>query len=166
MFFRILSIFAFLFSFSCGQKNEKNNQDLFALRVLLETATKAKPNPQQACIDAMRSDEACILTASDVTTGSITETTLSFQLSSGKYTTYSDLCANNLYMYPLPANFVTNNSDAIRECYFKCDRSYWQTRKNLNICTGTTITMTSGIFNDSGTTNCKRNCSSATSNIP
>jgi hypothetical protein len=164
MLVRILLIF--VFSISCAQKNGKSYQDLFRLRILLETATKAKPNPQQACIDAMRANENCIVTASDVTASFITEANLSFQLSSGKYTTYSDLCSNNLYMYPLPANFVTTNSDAIRECYFKCDRSYWQTRKNLNICTGTTITMTSGIFNDSGTTNCKRNCSSPTSNTP
>ena len=166
MFFKITLIFIFLFQISCAHKNEKSYQDLYALRILLETATKAKPNPQAACIDAMRSEEACIATASDVLAGTLTETNLSLTLSTGKFTTYSDLCANNLYMYPLPTNYVTKNSDAIRECFFKCDSSYWKTRKNLNICSGTSTVMLSGIGNDSGTSNCRRNCFSSTNNTP
>jgi hypothetical protein len=166
MLVRFILFLSLFFQITCAQKNEKSYQDLYALRILLETATKPKPNPQAACIDAMRSEETCIVTASDVTSGTLTEASFSFQLSAGRFTTYSDLCANNLYMYPLPANFVTNNSDAVRECYFKCDSSYWKTRKNLNTCNGTVAIMTTGIFNDSGTTTCKRNCSSSVNNTP
>lgn len=154
-----------ILQFYCAKENEKDYKDLYSLRILLIAATTPKANPQQSCIDAMRAQETCILTASD-SGGSINETNWSFLLSSGKYTTYSDLCANNLYMYPLSANFVTSNSDAVRECIFKCDRSYWQTRKNLNICTGSITTMTTGIGTDSGTGNCKRNCFSPTNNTP
>jgi hypothetical protein len=114
----------------------------------------------------MRSAEACIATAPEFQSGTLTENSYSLISSSNRFTTYSDLCANNLYMYPLPANFVTNNSDAVRECYFKCDSSYWKTRKNLNTCNGTVAIMTTGIFNDSGTTTCKRNCSSSVNNTP
>ncbi|HMV41942.1 MAG TPA: hypothetical protein PK079_03380 [Leptospiraceae bacterium] len=160
-----LTVFIILsFSF-CSKSNEKDYKDLYALRILLVTATTPRANPQQACIDAMRAEEACIVTASD-SGGLVNETNFSFQISSGRFTTYSDLCANNLYMYPLPANFVTNNSDSLRECYFRCDRSYWQTRKNLNICTGTIAAMTAGIGTDSGTSTCKRNCISVTNNAP
>jgi hypothetical protein len=169
MFFKITLIFIFLFQISCANKNEKSYQDLYALRILLETATKAKPNPQAACIrDAMRSEEACIATAPEFSSFTLTETIFigSITFSTGNFTTYSDLCANNLYMYPLPTNYVTNNSDAIRECFFKCDSSYWKTRKNLNICSGTSTVMLSGIGNDSGTSNCRRNCFSSTNNTP
>jgi hypothetical protein len=163
---RIILLLSLLFQITCAQKNEKSYQDLYALRILLETATKPKPNPQAACIDAMRSAEACIATAPEFQSGTLTENSYSLISSSNRFTTYSDLCANNLYMYPLPANFVTNNSDAVRECYFKCDSSYWKTRKNLNTCNGTVAIMTTGIFNDSGTTTCKRNCSSSVNNTP
>ena len=166
MLVKFIFLILLMLQISCAQKNEKSYQDLFALRILLENATKAKPNPQAACIEALRSEETCVVTASDVTTGALTEATFSFQLSAGRFTTYSDLCANNLYMYPLPANFTTNYSDAVRECYFKCDSSYWKTRKNLNTCNGTVAIMTTGIFNDSGTTTCKRNCSSSINNTP
>jgi|JI9StandDraft_2_1071091.scaffolds.fasta_scaffold22436_3 hypothetical protein len=166
MLVRIILLLSLLFQITCAQKNEKSYQDLYALRILLETATKPKPNPQAACIDAMRSAEACIATAPEFQSGTLTENSYSLISSSNRFTTYSDLCANNLYMYPLPANFVTNNSDAVRECYFKCDSSYWKTRKNLNTCNGTVAIMTTGIFNDSGTTTCKRNCSSSVNNTP
>jgi hypothetical protein len=166
MLVRFILFLSLFFQITCAQKNEKSYQDLYALRILLETATKPKPNPQAACIDAMRSAEACIATAPEFQSGTLTENSYSLISSSNRFTTYSDLCANNLYMYPLPANFVTNNSDAVRECYFKCDSSYWKTRKNLNICNGTILAMTQGIGSDSGTSNCRRSCVSATNNTP
>ena len=161
MLCRIVLIFSFLFYISCAQKNEKNYQDLFRLRILLESATKAKPNPVATCQSSLTAMQACVATATEFSSSTLTETTLSATISFNKYFTYADYCNNSVINDP-----YRSMSDSLKECYFKCDTSYWQTRKNLNICTGSITTLTSGIFNDSGTTNCKRNCSSPTSNTP
>jgi hypothetical protein len=98
MFFKITLIFIFLFQISCANKNEKSYQDLYALRILLETATKAKPNPQAACIDAMRSEEACIATASDVLAGTLTETNLSLTLNWKVHYLFRLMCKQSIYV--------------------------------------------------------------------
>jgi hypothetical protein len=158
---KIILLAALAFLISCAHKNEKNYQDLFALRILLEAATKPKPNPAATCQSTLTTMQTCAATAPDFSSSTLTEPILSSTISSGKFFTYADYCNNTLVNEP-----YKSMSDSLKDCYFKCDTSYWQTRKNLNICSSSFATMFNGNFTDTGTLNCKRNCFTATNNQP
>lgn len=161
MFFKITLIFVFLFQISCAHKNEKSYQDLYALRILLETATKAKPNPVATCQSGMIAMQNCAATSPDFSSFPLTESFFIGIISSNKFFTYSDYCNDTVKNDP-----YRTMSDSMKECYFKCDTSYWQTRKNLNICNVSYESMFKGSFSDSGTSNCRRSCVLPTNNTP
>ncbi len=159
MLIRILLLIAFLFQISCAHKNEKNYEDLFRLRILLEIATKPKPNPVATCQSTLITMQTCATTAPEFSSLTLTEASFTATISVNKYFTYADYCNNAIVNDP-----YRTMSDSLKECYFKCDTSYWQTRKNLNICSTAFQTMFTGNFADSGTNSCKKNCSSSTNN--
>ncbi|MBK6607449.1 MAG: hypothetical protein IPG24_18705 [Leptospiraceae bacterium] len=161
MFFKITLIFIFLFQISCANENKKSYQDLYALRILLETATKAKPDPVATCQSGMIAMQNCAATAPEFSSFTLTETIFIGSITFNKFLTYSDYCNETVKNDP-----YRTMSDSLKECYLKCDISYWKTRKNLNICNVSYKTMFEGSFSDSGTSNCKRNCVLPTNNTP
>ena len=156
-----LSFFVFL---HCAKEDEtKDYQRTYTLKVIYDLATKPKPNATQACVDSFTAAQNCIA----VTTPTITETTLLFSLNpTTRYTTYQTSCVNNSYIFPLSPDFQQSISESARECFFRCDASYFNTRRNQNLCNSSIQTILTGLGTDTGTSNCRRNCVSVSNNNP
>jgi hypothetical protein len=149
---------------NCAKDDEtKDYQRNYVLKVLYDQATKPKPNATQACVNSFTSAQNCLA----VSTPTITEPALLLSLNpTTRFTTYQSACANNSYLFPLSPDFQLNISESARECFFKCDSSYFNTRINQNLCNTSVQAILSGLGTDTGTSNCRRNCVSVSNNNP
>jgi hypothetical protein len=161
MLIRFFLVFSLILSLYCSSEKKYTYDEIFILKAILDNASKPQANPVTTCQSTMSAMQTCAATAPEFSLFTLTESIFAATISSNKYTTYSDYCSNAVINDP-----YKNMSNSVKECFFKCDSSYWQTRKNLNICNSAFSTMLTGSFSDTGTNSCKRNCTSATNNFP
>jgi len=161
MLTKILLILLLFFNLVCSEPKESDYQKTFLLKTLVDNSNKSQLNPLTTCQESITAMQLCANTALEFSSFTLTETIFVSTISSRRYITYTDYCNNLIANEP-----YKNQSNSLKECFFKCDLSYWQTRRNLNICTESFASMIQGSFSDSGTTSCKRNCISPTNNNP
>lgn len=152
MLIRIILIFLSILFLTCSEEKKNHDKELFTLKILLDNFSKP-PEPVLSCQDTMKAMELCAANAPEFSTFPLTEDFFVSMLSEKKYTNYEEYCSNLV-----KSDMYKNQSDSLKECNFKCTTSYWQTRKNLNICNDSLVTMSSGMKDDSGTISCFRNC--------
>lgn len=161
MLLKSLLLILLLSNLACSEQKESDYKKTFFLKALVDNSNKSQLNPQTTCQENITAMQSCASTASEFSSFTLTETIFVSTISSRRYVTYTDYCNNLIVNEP-----YKNQSDSLKVCFLKCDLSYWQTRRNLNICNESFASMIQGSFSDSGTTSCKRNCISPTNNNP
>lgn len=156
---RVFLLLFILIAFINCPKKGTDYDKTFQMKLLYDLSTKTQADPVSACVTSNRSAQTCISTASDVTPGTITETTLTLTLSKNQYNTYQNYCTNVI----VPALGPSFN-DSVKECLLNCQNSYWQIRIRDSICKDTTSSMISAM--SQYTTSCTKNCLSNTNNPP
>ncbi len=153
-----------LFISSCSKNTpEKEFERNFILKVLYDQSTKPKTNPLQACIDSYNSKQTCFGTATEFSTLTLTERVLSATLSENRFLTFQEICQSSTNLPSIPS-FGNDLSDSMKVCAFNCNKSYFDTRKSLNTCTGSFVLIFAGIGTDSGTARCRIDCLKTTNN--
>jgi hypothetical protein len=153
-----------LFISSCSKDTpQKEYERNFVLKVLYDQSTKSKTTPLQACIESYNSTQTCVATSTEFSALTLTERILSATLTENRLLTFQDICQTSTSLPSIPS-LGNDLSDSMRVCVFNCNKSYFDTRKNLNTCTGTFASIFSGIGTDSGTTRCRIDCLKTTNN--
>lgn len=161
MFTKNLILFLTLCYLGCAGQKESDYQKNFALKALVDNRNNSQLNPTTSCLERMSAMQICAGTSPEFSAFTLTETVFISAISRNQFTNYTDYCNQTLVNDP-----YKNQSDSLKVCFLKCDASYWQTRRNLNICNETFTSMVQGSFTDNGTILCKRNCVTPTNNIP
>ncbi len=164
-YFVSLTLFIFLLflNISCAEKKIVNDYEkLFLFKVIIDQANKNRITPVNACISKYQVARDCLQSSTEFSSIQLTEANVSriSTLPQNRFSNYNDLCNNEV------TDLGQRLSETIKVCIMNCGRSYFLTRRNLNICSVSSQEILEGQIKDVGSSNCRADCFRVSGNNP
>ncbi len=160
--FIFMYFFTFILFFENCKTEDKNPDETFQNQAILSYLVLPKYNAIDSCKSAYDESEKCLGESLQFPLPIINEASLSTVFSSGKFTTYKELCESSR-----TSTTFKNFTDQAFACNFNCQTDYWKSvyNNNLSACFSRTFTsLWNESLNDSGLSKCIKSCYKVTGN--